>query len=116
MAVNKKKEYEAEVRNAAQVMLSKRELEEPYSMREIDQLLRASDERSGAFHANLIDKMDSFEAQSQEQWDRIEAQTSKTNGYVADLIRWKWIFVGFGTCITVIVLPTLWALIQAGKF
>lgn len=46
---------------------------------------------------------------------RIEAQTIKTNGHVADLIKWKYITMGFCGCITIMVLPLLWSLIQSGR-
>jgi hypothetical protein len=109
------RQYEADVRNDAQVLLSQKELEKAYSGREIDQLFKASDERVKAFHEKLMARMDDFEDSSRGQWNRIETQTMKTNGYVADLIRWKWILIGFCACITIIVLPTLLALVQSGK-
>ena len=54
-----------------------------------------------------------------DQLDRIEDQTTKTNGKVAsvtkDFNKWKYLVTGFCVCMTVILLPLLWALIQVGK-
>ena len=47
--------------------------------------------------------------------DRIEHQTVATNGKVADLVRWKYLLIGFCSCISIIILPLVFSLIQAGK-
>ncbi len=71
--------------------------EEPYKNREIDE--------------KFNDIKDSL--------NRIETQTMKTNGSVAKVTgefnRWKYIVIGFCSCMTVVMLPLLWALISTGK-
>lgn len=46
---------------------------------------------------------------------RIEDQVKKTNGRVSSLERWKYIVVGFCSCVTIILLPLLLTLFQLGK-
>ena len=79
-------------------------VEQNYSKRELDEKFD-----------HLMEHMTSFEAETGASLMRIEKQTVKTNGYVADLIRWKWMLSGFCACLSMIVLPLLWALIQEGK-
>ncbi len=54
-----------------------------------------------------------------EKLDSIIIQTTKTNGSVAKVTgefnRWKYIIIGFCSCISIIMLPLLWALISGGK-
>lgn len=47
--------------------------------------------------------------------DRIEAQTTKTNGTVKWLTKMAFLLIGFCSCLAIIVLPLAWSLIQAGK-
>ena len=76
----------------------------PYSNRELDQKFE-----------NLLGHMKGFEEDTHASLVVIEAQTKKTNGYVADLIKWKYYLTGFCACIGILLLPLIWALIQAGK-
>ena len=76
----------------------------PYAKRELDEKF-----------SNLMEHMTSFEAETGASLRRIENQTVKTNGHVADLIRWKWILTGFSACFAFILLPLIWSLIQNGK-
>ena len=86
-----------------------------YTNRELDQMFKAGDLRADSFHEKLMVRMDDFEANTGGALRRIETQTTKTNGYVADLQKWKWVLVGFCACVTVLLIPTLLALVQAGK-
>lgn len=45
----------------------------------------------------------------------ILAQTQKTNGRVSSLENWKWFMVGFCMCVTTLLLPVIYSLIQSGK-
>jgi hypothetical protein len=78
--------------------------EVPYANREIDDKF-----------TNLLEHMKTFEEDTHATLAIIEAQTKKTNGYVADLIKWKYILTGFCGCISIVMLPLIWALIQAGR-
>jgi hypothetical protein len=37
----------------------------------------------------------------------ILAQTTKTNGTVKDLVKWKWLLIGGGVILNIIVLPVV---------
>lgn len=47
--------------------------------------------------------------------DRIETQTTKTNGRVRWLEKMIWGAGGFCACVTILLLPLLFSLIQNGK-
>lgn len=57
----------------------------PYSNRELDQFFKAADERADTFHQKLMGRMDAFENRTTDSLNRIEVQTSKTNGRVTTL-------------------------------
>lgn len=89
--------------------------EEPYKNREIKELFSAADERADAFHAKLMERMGVFEDNTTNSLDRIEEQTKKTNGTVADINRWRervnGMAIASGIFMTVIVVPILaWSL------
>lgn len=72
-----------------------------YSMREIDQLLKAAKDASDSNRAILT-----------EQLDRIEVQTTRTNGRVtgletraSKLENWQAYVIGFCVCISMFVIP-----------
>jgi hypothetical protein len=50
-----------------------------------------------------------------EQMGEIKAQVKTTNGRVSSLEKWKIFVIGFCTCITVLMIPLLIALITSGK-
>ena len=68
-------------------------MEEPYSKREED-----------TFRKEVIIRL-----------DRIEIQTSKTNGRVNSLENWKYFLIGMGTFIVVVLIPIVVAIIQIYK-
>jgi hypothetical protein len=49
------------------------------------------------------------------QLDRIEQQTTKTNGRVRWLEKMVYLAIGGLGVLSIVVLPLLWSLIQAGK-
>lgn len=42
-------------------------------------------------------------------------QVKRTNGRVSSLENWKWFVVGFCACVTTLLLPVIYSLIQSGK-
>lgn len=68
-------------------------MDTPYQNREID-------EKFGDIQASL---------------DRIETQTIATNGRVRWLEKMIWASGGFCMCVTIVLLPLLFSLIQNGK-
>lgn len=66
-----------------------------YTTREIDQFLKAADDKTAAYHEKLMDRMDNFEDNTRSALTRIEEQTKKTNGAVANLKTWRTYTVGF---------------------
>jgi len=89
--------------------------EEPYKNREIKELFGAADERADAFHEKLMERMGVFEENTTSSLDRIEEQTKKTNGAVADINKWRERVNGMGIAsgvfMTIIVIPILgWSL------
>lgn len=66
-----------------------------------------------------IDRMfgeirDSFSSQNV-VLNEIKTQVKTTNGRVSSLERWKFVVIGFCSCVTIILLPLVFALIQVGK-
>jgi len=89
--------------------------EEPYKNREVKEMFDAADERADAFHDKLLERMSVFEDNTTSSLDRIETQTTKTNGAVADINKWRERINGgaiaSGVFMTVIVIPILcWAI------
>jgi hypothetical protein len=67
--------------------------ESPYANREIDE--------------KFSDIKDSL--------NRIESQTTKTNGRVRWLEKMIWLAMGFCGCVTVLILPLVVAVVESGK-
>lgn len=89
--------------------------EEPYSNRELKEMFTSQDEKSETFHNNLMQRMDVFESNTSTSLIRIEEQTKKTNGSVADINKWRertnGIMIASGVFMTMVVIPILgWAL------
>lgn len=85
--------------------------EAPYTVREIDQLFKAADQRADEFHSRLMDRMDNFENNTTKTLERIELQTRKTNGRVSKLERYMLVV---GTAVAVLIMlkfPEMKALI-----
>jgi hypothetical protein len=58
-------------------------------------------------------EIDEFKGDVEKYLVRIETQVTKTNGHVADIIRWKERWMGASYVILIIVIPILsWALYQ----
>lgn len=78
--------------------------ETPYHNREIQEMFKAADDRADSFHDKLMDKLDG-----------IEFQTTKTNGSIADINRWRervnGMAIASGVFMTIVVMPVLaWAI------
>lgn len=63
----------------------------------------------------LHNRMDSFEEKTTNSLGRIEKKQDYTNGKVAFLYKWHWLIFGFCLCLSIVVLPLFWALLQSGK-
>ncbi len=81
--------------------------DQPYSVREIDQLFKAADARADEFHNTLMARMDDFESNTTNSLGRIELQTTKTNGRVNSLERWQSYVIGFCAAVTLLLVPLL---------
>lgn len=82
-----------------------------YSNRELDELFKAADQRADAFHERLMNRMDIFETNTTSSLQRIEKQTTATNGRVSKLENWRYFLTGGMSVIVIIVVPLLaWAL------
>jgi hypothetical protein len=103
------------VQGKYQQIINIKMVERNYSAREIDQLFKASDERSGAFHEKLMSRMDDFERSTGNSLIRIETQTTKTNGTVRWTVKMIYLAIGGLGVLSIIVIPLLFTLIQAGK-
>lgn len=90
--------------------------ESPYSKREIDQLLKASDEKALSYHNAQMQRMDVFESNTSTTLEEIKIQTTKTNGSVAALKQWRAYITGavvmLAFFIGVIAVPVIAAFIQ----
>lgn len=75
-------------------------METDYSKREIDRMFG--------------EIRDSFTSQNV-VLNEIKTQVKTTNGRVSSLEKWRYVVVGFCSCITLILLPLLFSLIQTGK-
>lgn len=75
--------------------------EKPYSKREIDQIV-------GAIRGGIKEGFHD----TNERLDRIEVQTTKTNGRVGKLENWKWMMVGGLAVISAIIVPLFLDLIK----
>jgi hypothetical protein len=83
----------------------------PFSNREIVELFKAADERADNFHNNLTTRMEKFELDVRNSLQRIENQTTLTNGRVNGLENWRSFITGGMAIISLIVLPMFaWAL------
>lgn len=83
----------------------------PYSNRELKEMFKAADERADSFHEKLMERMDTFEEKTGATLTRIETQTIKTNGSVAEINKWRERMNGMGVAtgifMTMIVMPIL---------
>lgn len=61
---------------------------------------------------NLSERMEEKHADLKDSLDRIETQTTKTNGRVAELEKWRWITVGAVSILTALVLPVIFIILK----
>jgi hypothetical protein len=74
---------------------------EHYSNRELDQKLD-----------NILDLIEGNRVASKDQLDRIEAQTTRTNGRVSSLEKWQSYVIGFCAAVSFLILPVIFILIS----
>ena len=87
----------------------------PYAKREIDQLLNALDNKQEERHEVMTQRMDVFESNTSASLEEIKGLQRTTNGRVRWAEKMLWATGGFCICVTIVILPLLWSLIQAGK-
>ena len=57
---------------------------------------------------DIIDeRLKNFIEENAKEHAGILAQTMKTNGTVKDLVKWKWLLIGGGVILNIIVLPVV---------
>lgn len=83
-------------------------LEEATYRSAISQKIDSLDEKLGI-------RMDFFEKNTNEKLDEVIERQKYTNGKVAFVYRYIWLCMGFCLCLSIIVLPLIWSLIQSGK-
>ena len=97
-------------------------MDKQYSKRELDSLFKKADDRADELHNIIMQRMDVFESNTSTSLNNIEEQTTKTNGSVihlqsdiANLKQWRAFLTGGMAVLTVLVIPLILTLLQAGK-
>ncbi len=82
-----------------------------FTNREIKEMLDSTEKRSDAFHTKLMERMDDFEDSTNKTLGRIEDQTLRTNGSIAEINKWReranGMGIASGVFMAMIVLPIL---------
>jgi hypothetical protein len=89
--------------------------EVPYSNREMDQFLKALDEKQEERHEVMTQRMDVFESNTSASLEEIKELQKKTNGRVRWTEKMIWLAIGGLGVITILMIPLLLALLQAGR-
>lgn len=64
------------------------------------------------FHKILDRQLKDFKFYVQEEFAEMKVRQDKINGEVSKNTQWRWMMIGFSTCITLIILPTAFMVVR----
>lgn len=64
---------------------------------------------------HILDHMTHFETDVKDRLDGLIEQTTKTNGRVRWAEKMIYLALGFCSCVSILLLPLVWALISSGR-
>jgi len=89
--------------------------EKNYSKRELDQKFQEVSDNSTGNSRSIMELIARNDGDYRSSLARIEMKQDHTNGTVTWLIKMIWLAMGFCICLSIVMLPLIFALIQAGK-